>query len=130
MSDPARRVVVTGMGAVTPLGNDVASTWDGLVTGRSGIRTIESFDPSRLTSRVAGEVVGFDASGVLDRKDLRRTDRYIQFGLVRTRQPLDQADLPGRPEGELAERTGLILGTGLGGVPTLFQTAVPSTEQR
>ena len=129
MSDPARRVVVTGMGAVTPLGNDVASTWDGLVTGRSGIRTIESFDPSRLTSRVAGEVVGFDASGVLDRKDLRRTDRYIQFGLVATRQALDQADLPGRLEGELAERTGVILGTGLGGVLTLFENVVTYTER-
>ena len=129
MSDPARRVVVTGMGAVTPLGNDVASTWDGLVTGRSGIRTIESFDPSRLTSRIAGEVVGFDASGVLDRKDLRRTDRYIQFGLVATRQALDQADLPGRLEGELAERTGVILGTGLGGVLTLFENVVTYTER-
>ena len=129
MSDPARRVVVTGMGAVTPLGNDVASTWDGLVTGRSGIRTIESFDPSRLTSRVAGEVVGFDASGVLDRKDLRRTDRYIQFCLVATRQALDQADLPGRLEGELAERTGVILGTGLGGVLTLFENVVTYTER-
>ena len=129
MSDPARRVVVTGMGAVTPLGNDVASTWDGLVTGRSGIRTIEAFDPSRLTSRIAGEVVGFDASGVLDRKDLRRTDRYIQFGLVATRQALDQADLPGRLEGELAERTGVILGTGLGGVLTLFENVVTYTER-
>ena len=129
MSDPARRVVVTGMGAVTPLGNDVASTWDGLVTGRSGIRTIESFDPSRLTSRIAGEVVGFDASGVLDRKDLRRTDRYIQFGLVATRQALDQADLPGRLEGDLAERTGVILGTGLGGVLTLFENVVTYTER-
>jgi len=129
MSDPARRVVVTGMGAVTPLGNDVDSTWDGLVTGRSGIRTIESFDPSRLTSRIAGEVVGFDASGVLDRKDLRRTDRYIQFGLVATRQALDQAGLPGRLEGELAERTGVILGTGLGGVLTLFENVVTYTER-
>src|SRR5438309_10746060 len=101
MSDPARRVVVTGMGAVTPLGNDVASTWDGLVTGRSGIRTIEAFDPSRLTSRIAGEVVGFDASGLLDRKDLRRTDRYVQFGLVAPRRALDQAGPPGRLGGEL-----------------------------
>ena len=77
-----RRVVVTGMGMVTALGNDVATTWAGLVAGRSGIRTIEAFDPSRLTSRIAGEVRDFDASGVLDRKDMRRIDRYIQFGLV------------------------------------------------
>jgi len=114
-----RRVVVTGMGAITALGNDVASTWAGLVAGRSGVRTIESFDPSRLTSRIGAEVRDFDASGVLDRKDMRRTDRYIQFGLVAARQALDEAGLPERFEGELAERTGVILGTGLGGVGTL-----------
>jgi 3-oxoacyl-[acyl-carrier-protein] synthase II len=116
-----RRVVVTGMGAVTALGRDVASSWDGLVAGRSGVRTIESFDPSRLTSRIAAEVRDFDASHILDRKDLRRTDRYIQFGLVAAREALDQAGLPPRFEGELAERTGVILGTGLGGVGTLVE---------
>jgi 3-oxoacyl-[acyl-carrier-protein] synthase II len=124
-----RRVVVTGMGAVTPLGNDVASTWDGLVAGRSGIRTIQSFDPSRVPSRVGGEVIGFDASGVLDRKDLRRTDRYIQFGLVVSRQAMDQARLPSRLEGDLAERTGVILGTGLGGVLTLFDNVITYMER-
>jgi len=117
MSD--RRVVVTGMGMVTALGNDVASTWEGLLAGRSGIRTIESFDPSRLTVRIAAEVQGFDSSNVLDRKDQRRTDRYIQFGLVAAREAMDQAGLPARLEGDLAERTGAILGTGLGGVGTL-----------
>jgi 3-oxoacyl-[acyl-carrier-protein] synthase II len=116
-----RRVVVTGMGALTALGNDVASTWEGLVAGRSGVRTIESFDPSRLSSRVAAEVHDFDASNVLDRKDLRRTDRYIQFGLVAARQALDEAGLPDRFEGDLAERTGVVLGTGLGGVGTLIE---------
>ncbi len=116
----ARRIVVTGMGMVTALGNDVGSTWDGLVAGRSGVRTIEAFDPSRLTSRIAAEVRGFDASGVLDRKEVRRTDRYIQFGLVAARQAMDQAGLPDRLEGALAEATGVILGTGLGGVGTLY----------
>ena len=115
-----RRVVVTGMGMLSALGNDVASSWEGLVAGRSGIRTIESFDPARLTSRVAGEVRDFDASGVLDRKDLRRTDRYIAFGLVAAREAMDQAGLPARFEGDMAERTGVILGTGLGGVGTLI----------
>jgi len=117
MSD--RRVVVTGMGMVTPLGNDVPSTWDGLVAGRSGITTIDAFDPSRLTARIAGQVRDLDSSHVLDRKDQRRTDRYIQFGLVAAREAMDQAGLPDRLEGEVAERTGAILGTGLGGVGTL-----------
>jgi 3-oxoacyl-[acyl-carrier-protein] synthase II len=109
------------MGAVTALGNDVASTWAGLVAGRSGIRPIEAFDPSRLTSRIAAEVRDFDASRVLDRKDIRRTDRYIQLGLVAAREAMDQAGLPERLEGELAEETGAILGTGLGGVGTLTE---------
>jgi 3-oxoacyl-[acyl-carrier-protein] synthase II len=116
-----RRVVVTGMGAVTALGNDVATTWAGLVAGRSGVRTIEAWDPSRLTSQIAAEVRDFDASHILDRKDIRRTDRYIQFGLVAAREALDQAGLPARFEGELAERTGVILATGLGGVGTLVE---------
>jgi 3-oxoacyl-[acyl-carrier-protein] synthase II len=116
-----RRVVVTGMGLVTSLGNDVASSWDGLVAGRSGIRTIESFDPSRLQARIAGEVRDFDSSHILDRKEVRRTDRYIQFGLVASRQAMDQAGLPARLDGDEAERTGVILGTGLGGVGTLVE---------
>jgi len=125
MSPPAmaahRRVVITGMGMVTALGNDVPTTWEGLVAGRSGIRTIGSFDPSRLDSRIAGEAIGFDASGVLDRKELRRTDRYAQLGLVATAEALREAGLPDRFEGALAERTGVILGTGLGGVGTLVE---------
>jgi 3-oxoacyl-[acyl-carrier-protein] synthase II len=120
MSD-RRRVVVTGMGLVTPLGNDVATTWANAMAGRSGVRTIEAFDPSRLSSRVAGEVRDFDPSGLLDRKELRRTDRYVQFGLIATREALDQAGLPERFDGGLAERTGVILGTGLGGVGTLSE---------
>ncbi|MEW5991767.1 MAG: beta-ketoacyl-ACP synthase II [Chloroflexota bacterium] len=123
------RVVVTGMGAVSALGNDVASTWDGLVAGRSGIRTIERFDPSRLDVRIAAEVRDFDPSAVLDRKDMRRTDRYIQFGLVVAREALDQAGFPGRLEGRLAERTGVIMGSGLGGVATLFDNVLVMAER-
>ncbi|MGZ9160799.1 MAG: beta-ketoacyl-ACP synthase II, partial [Candidatus Limnocylindrales bacterium] len=117
----ARRVVVTGMGMLTALGNDVATSWAGFVEGRSGITTIDAFDPSRLTARIAGQVRGLDASHVLDRKDQRRTDRYIQFGLVAAREAMDEAGLPARLEGQLAERTGAILGTGLGGVGTLYE---------
>ena len=124
-----RRVVVTGMGAVSALGNDVASTWDGLVAGRSGIGTIEGFDPARLAVRIAAEVHDFDPSDVLDRKDIRRTDRYIQFGLVAARQALDQAGFPGRMEGQLAEQTGVIVGSGLGGVATLFDNVLVMAER-
>jgi 3-oxoacyl-[acyl-carrier-protein] synthase II len=116
-----RRVVVTGMGMLTALGNDVASTWAGMVAGRSGVGTIQAFDPSRLQARIAGEVKDFDSSHILDRKEQRRTDRYIQFGLVAARQAMDEAGLPERMDGEEAERTGVIMGTGLGGVGTLVE---------
>jgi len=125
----ARRVVVTGMGAVTALGNDVDATWSGLVAGRSGIRPIGAFDPSRITSRIAGEVQDLDASHVLDRKELRRTDRYIALGLVAAREAMIQACLPERLEGDLAEETGVILGTGLGGVGTIIDNVTTSVER-
>jgi 3-oxoacyl-[acyl-carrier-protein] synthase II len=113
------RVVVTGMGAVTPLGLDVESTWAGLIAGRSGVGPITQFDAARLTTRIAAEVKDFDPSAVLDRKEQRRNDRYVQLALVAARQAMDQAGLPARLEGELAERTGVIVGTGIGGIRTL-----------
>jgi 3-oxoacyl-[acyl-carrier-protein] synthase II len=118
-SNSQPRVVVTGMGALSAIGNDVATTWDGLVAGRSGIATITQFDPSRLTTRIGGEVKGFDPSGILDRKEQRRNDRYVQLALVATRQAMDQAALPARLEGAEAERTGIVIGTGIGGIQTL-----------
>jgi 3-oxoacyl-[acyl-carrier-protein] synthase II len=124
-----RRVVVTGMGAVSALGNDVASTWEGLLAGRSGVRRLESFDPSRVASQIGAEVRDFDPSAVIDRKEMRRMDRYIQFGLGGARQALDQAGLPGRIDGRLAERTGVMLGSGLGGVSTLFDNVLVMAER-
>jgi 3-oxoacyl-[acyl-carrier-protein] synthase II len=124
-----RRVVVTGMGSLTALGPDVASTWDGLVAGRSGVRTIESFDPSRVASKIAAEVRNFDPGDVVDRKDARRMDRYILFGLVVAREAMAQAGLPERLEGSLAERTGVYLGSGLGGVQTLFDNVLVMAER-
>src|SRR5688572_883000 len=116
-----RRVVVTRMGALTPLGNDVETFWSRLVAGESGVRTIGAFDPSRVTSKVAGEVQDFDPSSVLDRKEIRRNDRYTQFILVATREAMNQAGLPERLEGELADQTGAIIGSGLGGSGTLIE---------
>jgi 3-oxoacyl-[acyl-carrier-protein] synthase II len=118
-SESTPRVVVTGMGAITALGPDVASTWAGLIAGRSGVATISAFDPSRLTTHIAAEVKGFDPSAVLDRKEQRRNDRYVQFALVATRQAMAQAGLPDHLEGTLAERTGVVIGTGIGGIQTL-----------
>jgi 3-oxoacyl-[acyl-carrier-protein] synthase II len=124
-----RRVVVTGMGAVTALGNDVESTWGGLLAGRSGVARVASFDPARLDVQIAAEVKGFDPSGTLDRKEIRRTDRYIQFALVCSRQALDQAGLPERLDDEMAARSGVIIGSGLGGVATLFNNVLLMGER-
>jgi 3-oxoacyl-[acyl-carrier-protein] synthase II len=113
-------VVVTGMGAVTPLGNDVATFWSRLVAGESGVRTITAFDPARVTSRMAGEIVDFDPSQVLDRKEVRRNDRTTQLALVAAREAMDSAGLPARLEGAAAEETGVLIGSGLGGSGTLI----------
>jgi 3-oxoacyl-[acyl-carrier-protein] synthase II len=123
------RVVITGMGAVTALGQDVATTFAGLVAGRSGVAPITLFDPSRVAVTIAAEVKDFDPSGVLDRKEMRRTDRYIQLALVAARQAMDQAGLPAHLEDELAARTGVILGSGLGGVNTLFDNVLVMGER-
>jgi 3-oxoacyl-[acyl-carrier-protein] synthase II len=123
------RVVVTGMGAVTPLGLDVATTWEAMVAGRSGVGAITAFDPSRLACRIAGEVKGFDCSSVLDRKEQRRNDRYVQFSLVAARQAMDQAGLPARLEGEEAERVGVFVGTGIGGIQTLSEQILTFGER-
>ena len=124
-----RRVVITGLGAVTPLGNDPATFWSRLLAGESGVRTIGAFDAARLTSRIAGEVQAFDPGDVLDRKEQRRNDRVTQFALVAARQAMDQAGLPGRLEGKLAEETGAIIGSGLGGSTTLFDQIQVYTER-
>ncbi|MFI5293206.1 MAG: beta-ketoacyl synthase N-terminal-like domain-containing protein, partial [Candidatus Limnocylindrales bacterium] len=124
-----RRVVVSGLGAVTPVGNDPQAFWSRLVAGESGVRPIGSFDPARLTSRMAGEVQDFDPSDVLDRKEQRRNDRTTQFALVAARQAMDQAGLPARLDGSLAEMTGVMIGSGLGGSTTLFDQIGIFTER-
>jgi 3-oxoacyl-[acyl-carrier-protein] synthase II len=123
------RVVITGMGAITALGQGVAPSWAGLIQGRSGIGPIRAFDTQRVSVKIAGEVPDFDPSAVLDRKEMRRTDRYIQFALVAAREALDQAGLPGRLNEDMASHTGVILGSGLGGVNTLFDNVLVMGER-
>ena len=116
-----RRVVVTGMGAVTPLGKDAPTFWSRLVAGKSGVRVIEAWDPSRVSSKIAGEVPNFDPSNVLDRKEIRRNDRFTQLMLVAVHEAMASAGLPERLEGELADETGVIIGSGMGGTGTLAE---------
>ena len=114
-----RRVVVTGMGAVTPLGLDVASSWEGVVAGDSGVVPISTFDTTGYPCRIAGEVRGFNPTDYFDAKDVRRTDRFVQFSLVATQEALHDADL--EVTEERADHTGVYIGTGIGGLITLTE---------
>jgi 3-oxoacyl-[acyl-carrier-protein] synthase II len=123
MAEQQRRVVVTGMGAITPVGLDVASTWDGLVHGRSGIAKATLFDCSDLEVKIAGEVKGFDPHEHFDRKEARRMDRYLHLGLVASREAVCDARL--EVAAEESEQVGVVMGSGCGGISTVVeQTAV------
>jgi 3-oxoacyl-[acyl-carrier-protein] synthase II len=109
--------VITGLGAVTPIGNSPAEFWQSLLAGRSGIGPITHFDASRHDCRIAGEVKGFDPLDYLDRKDVKRTDRFVHLAMAATRQALEDADF--RITALNAEQVGVILGTGIGGIRVL-----------
>jgi 3-oxoacyl-[acyl-carrier-protein] synthase II len=114
MVEGLRRVVVTGLGAVTPIGNDVPRYWEGLSTGTNGVAPITLFDASRHACRFAAEVKDFDPSGMLDRKEAKRWDRFCQFGVVAAKQAVAQAGL--EIEGETQHRVGVAIGSGVGGL--------------
>src|SRR6266508_53287 len=111
-----RRVVVTGMGAVSPLGLDVPSLWQGVREARSGVGPVTLCDTTGLESRIAGEVKGFDAQNYMDRKEVRRNDRFIHFAIAATREALQSAELAITPKN--AEEIGAIIGSGIGGIET------------
>ncbi|MBI2983336.1 MAG: beta-ketoacyl-[acyl-carrier-protein] synthase II [Chloroflexi bacterium] len=96
-----RRVVITGLGAITPIGNDVASTWDGLISGRSGIGRITRFDPAAYETQIAGEVKDFDPLKAMDRKDARRTDRFTQLAVGSAAQAIADAKLDTTKDNDL-----------------------------
>ena len=114
---PRKRVVITGVGLISPLGPDVESTWAALQAGKSGIGPITRFDPSALETKIAGEVKDFDPLQYLDRKEVRRTDRFAQFSVAAAIQALRDAKL--EITADLAPRVGVTFGSGIGGVSTL-----------
>ncbi|MEW8979785.1 MAG: beta-ketoacyl-ACP synthase II [Symbiobacterium sp.] len=122
-----RRVVVTGLGLISPLGNDVRTNWENAVAGRSGIGPITRFDASRLATRFAGEVRGFDPATVMDPKEARRYDTFIQYGLAAAVEAVRDAGLSF--EGELAERTGVVFGSGMGGLESIVENALILQER-
>ncbi|WP_218082227.1 beta-ketoacyl-ACP synthase II [Anthocerotibacter panamensis] len=112
-----RRVVVTGMGALTPLGNSVEEYWTGLKAGRSGVGPITRFDPERHVVRIAAEVQDFDPTAYMDRKDAKRMDRFTQFAVAASKQALADANFEINDLN--AEQVGIIIGTGTGGLKVM-----------
>jgi 3-oxoacyl-[acyl-carrier-protein] synthase II len=114
----ARRVVVTGVGALTPLGNDIETTWKGLLEGKNGIGPIQSFDASEFSTRFAGELKDFDAGEFMDRKELKRTDRFVHLAIAASTMCMKDAGIDEVSDPREQERFGVIIGSGVGGIET------------
>src|SRR5947209_17544542 len=122
-----RRVVVTGIGLVTPLGTGTQETWEAAIAGKSGVGPITRFDAKELPSRIAGEVKNFDPAKYMDRKEARRNDLFIQFGLAATELALKDAGLP--TDKPLGDRAGVVVGSGMGGLATLEETHLTAVQK-
>ncbi|MFI5399971.1 MAG: beta-ketoacyl-ACP synthase II [SAR324 cluster bacterium] len=114
-----RRIAVTGMGCVSPLGNDVAKTWDGAAHGRSGVARITKFDPAAFRTQIAAEVKDFDPSGVIEERELKKMDIFIQYSLVAASQAIADSGLELASDERLQEMTGVSVGIGLGGLTSI-----------
>ena len=117
----SERVVVTGLGAITPLGHDVPSSWAAVLAGCSGIGPVTQFDASRLRSQIAGEVKDFDASKYIDRREARRLDRFLHFAVAAAQEAMTDARLDMAHQDPL--RVGVLIGSGIGGLHTLLEQA-------
>ena len=115
-----RRVVITGLGIVSPVGNSVAEAWASILAGKSGISRISRFDPSRLSCQIAGEVKDFDLAAYLERKEARHMDTFIHYGMAAGIQAMRDCGIQVTPEN--AERIGVNIGSGIGGLPMIEQT--------
>jgi 3-oxoacyl-[acyl-carrier-protein] synthase II len=121
-----RRVVVTGLGAVTPLGNSTPEFWRRLVAGESGVAPITAFDASDFATHFAAEVKDFAPDEIIGKKEVRRLDRFAQFAIVAAHEALADAALP--DNAEFKERVGSVLGTGIGGIITFWQQSIKAAE--
>lgn len=122
-----RRVVITGLGIVSPVGNDIDSAWDNIVNGRSGIRRISRFDPSPFTSHIAGEVRDFDITQIISAKEAKQMDTFIHYGLAAGKQAWHDSGLEVTEAN--ADRMGVIVGSGIGGLPRIEDTQVEYLER-
>ena len=122
-----RRVVVTGLGCVSPIGNSVTASWDALLAGRSGIATITRFDASPFSTHFAGEVKGFNVEDYMPGKEARHMDTFIHYGMAAGMQAMQDSGLQVTEEN--AERIGVIVGSGIGGLPMIEQTHTELTNR-
>jgi len=122
-----RRVVVTGMGCISPVGNNVSTTWESLLAGKSGAGMITLFDASKHKSRFAAEVKGFDASAILGARDARKMDRFAQFATVAAMEAMEQSGL--KIDDTNRDRIGIVIGTGIGGIGTIMEQAEVMRER-
>jgi 3-oxoacyl-[acyl-carrier-protein] synthase II len=116
----SRRVVITGLGIISPVGNTIDEAWANILAAKSGITRITKFDPSSFASQVAGEVKGFDVSQYLSPKEARRMDIFIHYGLAAAIQAVKDAGLDAKQND--AERIGVNIGSGIGGLPLIEET--------
>ena len=117
MDNSRRRVVVTGMGIVSPVGNDLDTAWKSILEGRSGIGPITHYDASAYTTRFAGLVKDFDASAWLGPKEVRKTDPFIHYGIAAAKQAMSDAGLGVTDANR--DRIGVLVGSGVGGIGTI-----------
>jgi 3-oxoacyl-[acyl-carrier-protein] synthase II len=127
MENGRRRVVITGMGAVSPLGNDVESSWRGAIEGRSGVTTITRFDTTQYETRIAGEVKDFNTDEYIPLKEQRRMDRFIHYAIAVCKQAAAHANLEVTPDN--AEDIGVLMGSGIGGIETLTNAVLTIHEK-
>ncbi len=126
-----RRVVVTGLGCISPVGNTVQASWAALVAGQSGIASITKFDASNFACKIAGEVKGFSPEPVISTKEARTMDTFVHYGVVAAAQAIADAGLPGIEslDEELAHRIGVLIGSGIGGLPLIEATHAEYTAR-
>ncbi|MGA1058788.1 MAG: beta-ketoacyl-ACP synthase II [Burkholderiaceae bacterium] len=126
-----RRVVVTGLGCISPVGNTVAQAWRALCAGQSGIGPITQFDASAFACQIAGEVKGFDVESVMPAKEARTMDRFIHFGVAAAQQAIEDAALPHGEalDDDSAARIGCLIGSGIGGLPMIEATHTEYTNR-
>src|SRR4051812_39336198 len=112
-----RRVVVTGMGMVTPVGLNLAESWESVVNGRSGIERIATFDPTGFDTQIAGEVKNFNPDDYIPKKEQKKMDRFIHLSLAATKMAIEDAEITFPEAGQ--PRAGTIIGVGMGGLPII-----------